>query len=123
MGEHPRDSLRADYTLTPADQAAVAAQIGRPLTGAFNTVNLVAPATMWGARLNNIDMRIAKIVRFGGTRTQVGVDIFNLMNADTVTNYNFGFVPQTAANPTGAWLIPTSIIPARYARIAAQIDF
>jgi len=119
----PGDSLRADYTLTPADQAAATAQIGRPLTGAFNTVNLVAPATMWGARLNNIDMRIAKIVRFGGTRAQVGVDIFNLMNADTVTNYNFGFVPQTAANPSGSWLIPTAIIPARYARIAAQIDF
>jgi hypothetical protein len=119
----PGDSLRADYTLTPADQAAAAAQIGRPLTGAFNTVNLVAPATMWGARLNNIDMRIAKIVRFGGTRAQVGVDIFNVMNADTVTNYNFGFVPQTAANPTGAWLIPTAIIPGRYARIAVQVDF
>jgi hypothetical protein len=119
----PGDSLRADYTLTPADQAAVAAQIGRNLSGALNQVNLIAPATMWGARLNNMDMRIAKIVRFGATRAQVGVDIFNLMNADTVTNYNFGFVPRTAANPTGAWLIPTAIIPARYARLAVQVDF
>jgi hypothetical protein len=40
-------------------------------------------------------MRIAKIIRFGTTRAQVGVDIFNLMNADTVTNYNFGFVPRS----------------------------
>jgi hypothetical protein len=119
----PGDSLRADYTLTAADRAAVAAQIGRDLTGALNTVNLIAPATMWGARTNNIDMRIAKIVRFRTTRTQVGVDIFNLLNADTVTNYNFGFVPRTAANPNGAWLIPTAIIPARYARIAMQVDF
>jgi hypothetical protein len=113
----PGDSLRADYTLAGPIQAAAVAQIGRPLTGAFNTVNLIAPATMWGARLNNIDMRVAKIVRFGTTRAQVGVDIFNLMNADTVTNYNFGFVPN------GSWLTPTAIIPARYARIAAQVDF
>ncbi|HKE82567.1 MAG TPA: carboxypeptidase regulatory-like domain-containing protein [Vicinamibacterales bacterium] len=119
----PGDSLRADYTLTAADQAAIAAQIGRPLTGAFNQVNLIAPATMWGARTNNVDMRIAKILRYGGTRTQVGVDIFNLLNTDTVTNYNFGFVPQTPANPTGAWLTPTAIIPARYARFAVQVDF
>ena len=119
----PGDSLRADYTLTPADQAAVAAQIGRPLTGAFNQVNLIAPATMWGARYSNIDMRVAKILRYGTTRAQVGVDIFNLLNADTVTNYNFGFVPRTAANPNGSWLIPTAIIPARYARIAVQVDF
>jgi Carboxypeptidase regulatory-like domain len=119
----PGDSLRADYTLTAADQAAVAAQMGRALTGGLNTVNLIAPATMWGARTNNIDVRIAKIFRLGSRRAQVGVDIFNLLNADTVTNYNFGFVPRTAANPNGAWLIPTAIIPARYARIAAQVDF
>ncbi len=118
----PGDSLRADYTLTAADQAAIAAQIGRPLTGGFNTINLIAPATQWGARVNNIDMRVAKILRFGTTRTQVGVDIFNLLNADTVTNYNFGFVPRSV-NPNGAWLIPTAIIPARYARIALQVDF
>ncbi len=113
----PGDSMRADYTLTAADQAAVAAQIGRGLTGAFNSVNLIAPATMWGARRNNIDLRVAKIIRFGTTRTLVGIDIFNLMNADTVTNYNFGFVPG------GSWLTPTAITPARYARISVQVDF
>jgi hypothetical protein len=47
------------------------------LTGAFNTVNLIAPATLWGARQNNVDLRIAKLLRFGTTRTLVGVDIFN----------------------------------------------
>jgi hypothetical protein len=113
----PGDSLRADYTLTPADQAAVAAQIGRPLTGAFNQVNLVAPATLWGARTNNIDLRIGKLLRFGTTRTLVAVDIFNLLNADTVTLYNFGFVAG------GSWLTPTAITPARYAKIAVQLDF
>jgi hypothetical protein len=88
----PGDSLRADYTLTAADQATIAAEIGRSLTGAFNTVNLIAPATLWGARQNNVDLRIAKLLRFGTTRTLVGVDIFNLLNADTVTLYNLGFV-------------------------------
>jgi hypothetical protein len=80
-------------------------------------VNLIAPATLWGERNNNIDLRIAKILRFGGTRSQVGVDIFNLMNADTVTNYNYGFVQG------GSWLTPTTIVPARYARISVQFDF
>ena len=47
----------------------------------------------------------------------MGVDIYNTLNADTVTNYNYGFVPG------GAWLIPTAIQAARYARISAQIDF
>ena len=114
----PGDSLRADYIATNAWIAAGPQPLGRPLTGAATvSVNLIPPATMWGARINNVDMRIAKIFRYGTTRTQVGVDIFNLLNIDTVTNYNFGFVPG------GAWLTPTTITPARYARIAVQMDF
>ena len=114
----PGDSLRADYIATNPWIAAGPQPLGRPLTGAATvSVNLVPPATVWGARSNTINMRVAKILRYGGTRTQVGVDIYNTLNADTVTNYNYGFVPG------GAWLIPTAITPARYARISAQIDF
>jgi hypothetical protein len=39
------------------------------------------------------------------------------MNADTVTGFNQRFIAG------GAWLTPTAITPARYARISAQIDF
>ena len=113
----PGDSLRADFTVTNAWIAAGPQPLGRLLTGALNQVNLIAPATMWGERRNNVDLRIAKILRFGTTRTQVGVDIYNLLNADTVTNYNYVFVPG------GSWLTPTAITPARYARIGVQVDF
>src|SRR4029453_18930016 len=61
----PGDSLRADFTVTNAWIAAGPQPLGRPLTGALNQVNLIAPATMWGERRNNIDMRVAKILRFG----------------------------------------------------------
>ena len=114
----PGDSLRADYIATNAWIAAGPQPLGRALTGAATvSVNLIPPATLWGARRNNIDMRIAKILRYGSTRTQVGIDIYNLLNADIVTNYNFGFVPG------GSWLTPTAVTPARYARISAQVDF
>ena len=114
----PGESLRADYVATNAVIAAGPQPLGRPLTGAATvSVNLIPPATMWGARRNNVDMRIAKILRFGANRAQVGVDVYNLMNADTVTNYNYGFVPG------GTWLRPTAITPARYARISMQVDF
>jgi hypothetical protein len=114
----PGDSLRADWTATNADIANGPQPLGRPLTGAATVVvNLIPPATMWGARQNNIDLAIAKLLRFGTYRAKVGVNIFNLLNADTVTLYNFGFVPG------GAWLTPTAITPARYARIGVQLDF
>jgi hypothetical protein len=114
----PGDSLRADFNVTNAWIAGGPQPLGRPLTGAsVIRVNVIPPATLWGERQNNVDMRIAKILRFGTTRTQVGIDIFNLLNADTVTNYNYGFVPG------GSWLTPTTITPARYARIGVQLDF
>jgi len=114
----PGDSLRADFNVTNAWIAAGPQPLGRPLTGAsVIRVNVIPPATLWGARQNNVDMRIAKILRFGTTRTLVGVDIFNLLNADTVTNYNYGFIPG------GSWLTPTTITPSRYARIGVQLDF
>ena len=81
------------------------------------TVNLIAPNTIFAARQNNIDFRIAKILRYGRTRTQIGVDIYNLTNTDVVTSYNQAFVAG------GPWLVPTAIQPARYARISAQFDF
>ena len=81
------------------------------------TVNLVEPGTLYGARQNNIDMRIAKIVRFGRTRAQFGVDVYNLLNTDVVTGYNNGY------SATGAWLTPTTIQPARYARLNMELNF
>jgi hypothetical protein len=53
----------------------------------------------------------------GKIRTNVGVDIYNLLNSDAALSYNQAFIPN------GAWLTPTSIISARFAKISAQVDF
>ena len=116
----PGDSLRADYAVTNAWIAGGPQPLGRSLTGAPTaTGEPDSRRPRCGASgHNNIDFRVAKILRYRRDRgTQVGVDIFNLMNADTVTNYNYRFVPG------GTWLTPTTIVPARYARISAQMDF
>ena len=108
--------LAANYVVT----SAVAAQtLGRPLAGnvANVTVNLVGPGTVWGDRVNVFDVRVAKILRVGRTRTNVGLDIYNLGNSSAVLNYN------PAYNPTGNWLVPTSVVQARFAKVSASIDF
>jgi hypothetical protein len=110
----PGPELRADYVVT---SAIASPSLGRPLSSGNVTVNLVEPGTLFGARINNIDMRIAKIVRFRGTRAQFGVDVYNLLNNDVVTTYNNGY------NPTGAWLTPTAILPARYVRLNMELNF
>ena len=110
----PGPELRADYVVT---SAIALPSLGRNLSSGNVTVNLVEPGTLYGARQNNIDMRIAKIVRFGRTRAQFGVDVYNLLNTDVVTGYNNGY------SPTGAWLTPTTIQPARYARLNMELNF
>ena len=86
-------TLAANYTVT----SAVAAQsLGRPLAGNTPnvTVNLIAPGTLYGDRVNEFDFRIAKVLRFGRTRTNVGFDIFNVLNANPVLTYNPAFIPR-----------------------------
>jgi hypothetical protein len=115
---NPGDELAANYVANNAVIAAGPQPLGRPLSGGSNvTVNLIEPGTLYADRINNVDLRIAKIFRYGRTRTQVGVDIYNLTNTDVPTGYNQTFVPG------GSWLTPTAIQPARYARISAQVDF
>jgi len=110
----PGDELRADYVVT---NAIAAPSLGRNLSSGNVTVNLIPPGTLYGKRRNNLDLRVAKVVRLGQTRAQVGFDIYNLTNTDAPTTYNNGYVPN------GAWLIPTAIQPARYLRLNATIDF
>ena len=110
----PGPSLAANLVVPTA---AAAQTLGRPLAGgaASVTVNLIAPQTLFGDRINQVDFRIAKLLRFGRSRTQVGIDIFNVMNSN---------VPQGYIQTFGAsWLRPTSVMDARFARVSGQIDF
>jgi hypothetical protein len=110
----PGDDLAANYTVT---SAIAAPSLKRNLSSGNVTVNLITPMTVFADRRNTIDFRVAKILRYGRTRTQVGIDIYNLTNTDVITGFNQGFVAG------GSWLRPTAIQPARYARISAQVDF
>lgn len=110
------DVLRADYNV-PA--AVVAQTLGRaPAGGLANlTVNLVAPGEVWGDRVNELDLRFAKQLRFGRTRTLVGIDIYNVLNSSAVLTYNQFYVPN------GSWLAPTLVLTPRFLKLSATFDF
>lgn len=108
--------LAANYVVT----SAVAAQtLGRPLSNAAPnvTVNLIEPGTLYGDRITEVDMRFAKILRFGRTRTNIGFDIYNILNAAPVIGYNQGFIPN------GNWLVPNLVLTPRFAKFSVQVDF
>ena len=108
-----------------AGQAAVSDFLGRaPSGGVANvTINLVPPGTLYGDRINQLDLRFSKILRFGGTRTKVSLDLYNALNSHVGITYNntFNFLP--AATPSGEWLAPTSVLSARVMKIGASIDW
>ena len=82
-------------------------------------VNLVEAAQVYGERVTQIDMRFAKVLRFGGRRADVGVDLYNLFNTNDAAGYEqtFDYATQGAT-----WLRPTSIVPPRFAKVERDAD-
>jgi hypothetical protein len=70
---------------------------------------------MYGDRINQVDLRIGKILRYGRTRTNVSVDIYNVLNSSAVQTFNLTYGPS--------WLTPTLVMPARFVKLSAQINF
>jgi Carboxypeptidase regulatory-like domain len=109
----PGPSLQANYVATNAE---IIPSLGRPLSGgaANATINLIEPNTMFGDRINQLDMRIGKVLRIGRTRSVVGVDIYNVFNSNAVTLENFAY---------SVWRKPAQILAPRFARLSLQFDF
>jgi hypothetical protein len=109
----PGREILANYVATNAD---VAPSLGRNLSGGARnvTVNVVAPSTLYGERLNQFDLRFAKILRFGGRRVTAGVDLYNMLNANPVLTLNNAFA---------TWQRPQSILNPRFAKLVLQMDF
>jgi hypothetical protein len=113
----PGAQLAANYNM-PA--ATVAGFLGRPPSGgvANVTVNLVTPGSLYGDRVNQLDFRVSKILRFGPARTKISLDLYNALNANPVLTYN-----QTYSPTATTWLTPTSVLAARVIKIGASVDF
>jgi hypothetical protein len=98
------------------------AATGRPLAPGLATqdVNLLLPGDVYGDRINVVDMRFAKVLRFSKLRTNVGMDLYNLFNSNTGTTYETVYDPAT----NGArWMQPTAVLLPRFMRFNVQVDF
>ena len=117
-------SRSATYRMTATGPAAGQFQTitGRPLAPGLATqdVDLVLPGAVYGDRINVVDMRFAKVLRFGRSKANVGLDLYNLFNTNTATTYETVYDPVT----NGArWLQPTAVLLPRFMRLNVQLDF
>ena len=85
------------------------------------TVNIVRPGALYPPdRLTQLDMRFAKILRVVGRRLDIGIDLYNLTNANTATRFDATYV----YDENGAtYLNPTAIMAPRLVRFNATLTF
>ena len=99
--------------------ALVAPALGRNLSAgatATKTINIIQPNTVFGDRLNQIDMRVSKKFDLGGAaRFAVNFDLYNVTNSNWIIGYTPTFGPNFER--------PTQVLAPRLFKIGGQFDF
>jgi hypothetical protein len=106
----PGPQVLASYVATSAETT-----LGRPLTQNTTTVNFVAPGTAYGDRVNQVDVRLAKLVPLPKGRLQATLSVFNVLNSNAILTWSTRYGPN--------WLTPTSILQGRLVKVGAQLSF
>jgi hypothetical protein len=100
----------------------IAQSLGRLPSGGLpngsTTINLLYPGELYQPAVTTMDLRFAKVLTFGRTKTNVGIDLYNLFNSNTGTAYNgtFGFDGAT-------WNRPTAILNPRAVRFNMTLNY
>jgi hypothetical protein len=91
--------------------------LGRALSGgarANATVGLIPPGTLYGDRVQQLDLSVGKLLPFGPRRLRIAADIFNVLNSSAVLAENTAY-----AN----FRRPDEIILARFVKFSVQLNF
>jgi hypothetical protein len=106
----PGPEIAANYVVT---QALTTPQV--LLTGGLRLVNVVSPGQEFIKHIQQLDLRLSKILRMGRARAALNVDFANMFNS----NYT-----QAITTAYGnRWLSPVSIMDPRLVKLSAQFDF
>ncbi len=101
-----------------ATNAVVAPSLGHNLTSfpSGYPIDLVVPGTQYGDRLNQLDLRFAKIFKVATNSSfKAMLDVYNVFNANPIVTQN---------NTYGAnWQKPTQILVGRFFKVGAQFVF
>jgi len=115
---NPGPEILANYTLTSAQVGSVVQFVnpGRTtFSGGSATVSLVEPGRMFGDRMNQLDVRLAKGIRYRHARGLLTLDVANLLNGNAVLVEN---------NAYGArWRQPIAVLQGRTIKPAIRIEF
>jgi len=107
----PGPEVPANYTVTSGQTPAG----NLPLSGGFRTINVNLVGKEYSEHINQLDFRVAKIFRFGRTRTSVNFDLANALNSNMANGIFTFYGPR--------WQNPTGILDPRLFKLSASFDF
>jgi len=110
----PPDSVGATY---PARNADAAGTLGRSVAtpGGVINVPLLKPYTLFTDRVNQLDLRLTKAVKFERYRAEAIVDFYNVFNTSPVLTRTTTYGP--------AWLTPASILQSAFVKLGGRFTF
>ena len=127
LRSQPHQQIDANWRVP---NSVIAAALGHLPPGATPTGNTTIPLTDNAHRVyaderrTQVDMRFAKIFRFGSRRADVGVDLYNLLNTNYATDFNETYVFDTDNSPRpSGWGTPTAIYTPRFVRLNFTVNF
>jgi hypothetical protein len=89
--------------------------LGRPLAGAAVVqVNVIEPGNDFGDRVNQVDFRLSKLLRFGRTKTALNVDLYNIFNDNAALTENASYA---------AYRQPLLVLNPRLLKFSVNLDF
>jgi hypothetical protein len=84
-------------------------------------VNLLTQGQLDAPRVNQFDMRFAKVIKFlGGRRADIGIDLYDIFNSADQTTFQEAY--DFATNGS-TYMRPTAIISPRFARFNLTFNF
>jgi hypothetical protein len=111
-------------TVTNLPNSVVQQSLGRlPANGlatGTTSVNMIDPAVLYGDRITQVDMRFAKVLKFGSRRADIGIDLYNIFN----TSDTIGYVETYDWVSNGAtYMRPNAIVAPRFVRFNVTVNF
>ena len=121
----PGVPIRASYTATDAE---ISKTLNRHLAACPSqtaatcnqtvTVDLIPPFSLYGDRIQQVDLRFTRSLKMGNRRLQGNFDIYNILNASTVQNEQ-----ATYRAVDNQWRNAIQIMGGRLIKFSAQLNF
>ena len=82
------------------------------------TVDLIPPFSLYGDRIQQVDLRFTRSIRMGSRRLQGNFDLYNVLNGSTVLNEQAAY-----SRTNNQWRNAIQVMGGRLIKFSGQLTF